>query len=239
MSALRRFRRHTSSHATTWALKKVLLSFIVVGGLSFFTLASTFAVLNSESSNARGSIASGTLTLGNKVNSGTTCFSYTATANSNSTCTALFSNSPLQYPGTASAAVDVTITNQGSIPASALAIYMPSCTAVTSPSAPSPGGGNPCLTGGAMITIDESNAAFTSHSCVYPQTSGTCTFLANTMNALATTKTDSTHMVVLGSGGLAAGASRYFIITMELPSTAANNLQGEAAQFNLTWNLSQ
>jgi hypothetical protein len=239
MSALRQFRQHTRTHATTWALKKVLLSFIVVGALSFFTLASTFAVLNSESSNAGGSITSGTLTLGNLVASGSTCFSYSSTTNSNSGCDAIFPSATLNYPGGTAVSVHVTITNEGSIKGSTLAIYMPSCTAVSSPSAPTPGGGSPCSTGGEMVTITETNSSWASPSCVYPQTSGTCTFLANTLNSLATTKYDSSHMVTLGSGGIAAGASRYFIVAMELPSSAANNLQGEAADFNLTWNLSQ
>ena len=222
----------------TRAMKKVLLSLMVIGSLTFFTVGGTYAVLNSETSNTKSSVASGTLTLGNTVASGTTCFSYTSTTNSNATCDALFTDSTLNYPGTAST-VHVTITNNGTVPASALAIYMPSCTAAASPGAPSPGGGNPCDTNGAMMTIDESNSSFTSHSCVYPQTSGTCSYVNNTLYALATTKYDATHMLTLGTGGLAAGASRYFIIGMELPSTASNSLQGEEAQFDLTWNLSQ
>ena len=117
---------------------------------------------------------------------------------------------------------------------------MPSCTAAATTGAGSlAGGGNPCATGGAMLYISESNSTFTTNSCVWPQTSGTCTFLGNTLNSLATTKNDANHMATLGTTGLAAGASRYFIVGLELPSTAANNLQGESAVFNLTWNLAQ
>ena len=221
----------------TSAIKRVLLSLMVVGGLSFFTLAGTYAVLNSETSNTKSTIASGTLTLGNTVASGSTCFSYSSSSNSNTGCDALFSSASLNYPGVATT-VHVTITNNGTVPASALSIYMPSCATVTSPGAPSPGGGNPCGTGGPMMYIDESNAAFTSHSCVYPTTGGTCSYSANTLYYLAATKNSSTSMYTL-PGTLAAGASRYFIVGMELPATASNAMQGEAAQFDLTWNASQ
>jgi len=218
--------------------KKVLLSAMVIGGLSFFTLANTFAVLNSEGSNTGSTIASGTLTIGNTVGAGTSCFSYTSATNSNASCDALFSSASLAYPGTP-VTVHVTIQNAGTIKASALSIYMPSCTATASPGAPTPGGGNPCSTGGAMMYISESNSTFTTNSCVFPTSSGTCSFIANTVNALATTRNDANHMFTLGTTGLAPGASRYFIVAMQLPSTAANTLQGEEALFKLTWNLSQ
>ena len=225
------------NRTTSRAVKKVLLSMMVVGSLTFFTLAGTYAALNSETANKNATVASGTLVLGNKVASGSTCFSYSATDNSNASCDALFSSAGLNYPGVA-ATVDVTITNNGTVPASSLAVYMPSCTTVASPGAPSPGGGDMCATGGPMMYIDESNSSFTSHSCVYPTTGGTCAFSANTLNYLAAVKNGPTSTYPL-PGTLAAGASRYFIIGMELPSTAANALQGEAAQFDLTWNVSQ
>jgi hypothetical protein len=236
-------RRHRQTHSHTWVVKRVLLSALVVGGLSCFTLASTFALLTAESTNANGSVSSGTLYLGNLPStSSSTCFSYNGTSpstspNSNAACNPL-TGSAVMYPGGSAATAKVAISNPGTVSGNTLALYMPSCAAANTSGAPSPGTGNPCTTGGLELTIAETDASWTPQRCVYPQTSGTCSFLANTLNALATTKNSSTSMYGLGEG-LAAGQTRYFLISMELPSTAANTLQGRAAQFNLTWNLSQ
>jgi hypothetical protein len=219
-------------------VKKVLVSLVVVGAVGCFTITGTYAVLNTETHNARGSIASGTLTFSDKVNAATACLTINGPAspgNVNSTCDPLFTNSTLMYPGTA-ATVHVTIANTGSIDGSALSVYMPSCTMVTSPSAPSPGGGNPCSAGGAMIYIDESNSTFTTHSCVFPTSGGPCAPTANTMAYLSGVANTTATAYSLGTGP-AAGASRYFIIGMELPTTASNTLQGEEALFDLTWHL--
>lgn len=237
--SVRNLWRVAGTGSTTWYLKRVLMSMLVVGGLSMFTFANVFAVFTTETRNTGGTIASGTLTLTGTANA-STCFSYTgasASGNSNSGCAALFTNSTLFYPGDA-ATVNVTITNSGTLNGSSLTVYMPTCTTVSSPSAPSPGGGNACANGGPMVYIDESNSTFTAHSCVYPTVGGTCSYLANTLSYLASQKNSSSTSYAL-PGGIAAGASRYFIIGMKMPTTASNTLQGEAAKFDLTWHLSQ
>lgn len=220
-----------------WHLKKMLISLSVVGAVSCFTITGTFAVLNSETRNARGTISSGTLTFSNKVSTNTACYSYGAgsSANVNANCDSLFQNTTLMYPGTA-ATQRVTITNDGSLAASSLSVFMPSCTAVTSPGAPA-GGGNPCDVGGAQIYIQETDSSFVATSCVYPTTGGTCAFSANTMSYLASVANTASTAYSLGSGP-AAGASRYFVIGMQLPAGASNTLQGEEALFNLTWHIS-
>lgn len=234
---------------STWVVKRVLLSLLVVGGLSCFTLASTYALFNTEVTNANTAVSSGTLYLGNQPStSGTMCFSYNGLSNnSNASCSAL-TGSAVMYPGGSVATANVTITNGGTVPGSTLAVYLPSCSATATSGAPSPGGGNPCGTGGLELEIMETGSSFntancgtvsnTSCNCRLPQTSGTCTLIANSLNTVATTKNSSTSMYGL-TGGLTAGQIRYFVIAMALPSSAANTLQGEAAQFNLTWNLSQ
>jgi hypothetical protein len=221
-----------------WHVKKMLLSLIVVGGLGCFTVTGTFALLNSETQNNRGKISSGTLTFSNKVNTGTACYSYGAgtTGNVNSSCTALFQNTTLMYPGVP-VTQKVTIANDGSIDGRDLSVYMPSCTMVTSPGAPTPGGGNPCA-GGAQIYIQETDSSFiTTPSCVFPTTGGTCLFATDTLAYLASVANTATSAVSLGSGPT-HGAFRYFVIGMQLPSNASNALQGEEALFTLTWRLS-
>ena len=215
--------------------KRVLLSFLVVGGLSMFSLAGTFATLTSESANRSATIQSGSLTLSNLVGSGSTCFSYTSTTNSKS-CDALFSSSTLVYPGQ-SQSVHVTVTNSGTIAGSNLSLYMPTCTAAASPGAPSPGGGNPCASGGPALTISETNSSWASPSCVFPTFGGTCTYTAGTLYFMSTKK-DTSHLYSLNEG-LAVGQTRYFVISLQLPTAAANTLQGEQAQFDLTWLVSQ
>lgn len=248
MRQLNRIRRHARAHSSTWALKRVLLSLLVVGGLSCFTLASTFAVFNTEASNKGASVSSGTLYLVNQPTTGTQCFSYNgASNNSNASCSPL-TGSAVFYPGGSVATANIAITNGGTVPGGTLALYMPSCAATPSASAPHSGGGNPCTTGGFELEIMETDSSFntancgtgsnTACNCRYPQTSGTCTLIANTLSTLATTKNSSSSMWGL-TGGLTAGQTRYFVIAMALPATAANTLQGEAAQFKLTWNLSQ
>lgn len=248
MRRLDPIRRRARNRSNMWVLKRVLLSLIVVGGLSFFTLASTFAVFTTEVTNAHGSVASGTLYLENQPSTTTNiCYSYTATTNLNGSCTAL-TGSANAYPGGPVVTANVAITNGGSLPGSTLALYMPSCSAVTTTGAPHSGGGNPCTTGGLELEIMETGSTFstancgtsmnTSCNCRFPTTSGTCTLYPSTLNTLATTYTSTSSMYGL-TGGLTAGQTRYFVIAMALPSSAANTLQGEAAQFKLTWNLSQ
>lgn len=227
-------------------MKKVLLSFFVIGVLSCFTFASVYAVLNSETQDNRMTIASGTLTFGDTVNTGSTCYTYGtgSSANVNNTCDALFTSATLMYPGT-EADAKVTITNNGSIDGSALSVYMPSCTMVTSPGATAPGGLSPCGSGGAQIYIQETDSSWTPlSSCLYPTSAtqpcigtGGVGWIANTMSYLSSSRNSVGSAWPLGSGP-AAGSSRYFIIGMELPTNASNALQGEEASFNLTWHLS-
>ncbi|HEY8647241.1 MAG TPA: hypothetical protein VIL77_15330 [Gaiellaceae bacterium] len=232
-------RLNSGKRPAMWHLKKMLASLSVVGAVSCFTITGTYAVLSSETRNAGGRISSGTLTFSNKVNVNTACYSYGAgsTGNVNSSCDSLFQNTTLMYPGTA-VTQKVTLKNDGSLDGQALSVYMPTCTAVTSPGAP-PGGGDPCASGGAQIYIEERDSAFSAGSatCVYPVAVGACILSANTMSYLAGVRNTASSAYPLGNGPV-AGASRYFIVGMQLPSGASNALQGEEALFSLTWHLS-
>ena len=224
-------------------LKKIFASLLVIGAMSMLTAGTTFALLTSQTSNAKGTVATGTLTLSNKVNAATACLSYggpASPANVNNACDALFTSATLAYPGVAST-VNVTILNNGTLNSSDLSLYMPTCTKVSTPGAPTPGGADPCATGGALFTVAEAtSSAFTpgTAACKFPAVSASpCTFAAaDSLNTFFTSYGTPGGAFDLGSGP-AAGASRYFIISMELPSTASNSLQGQAAQFGLTWHI--
>lgn len=228
----------SGKRSAMWHLKRVLLSLTLVGAVSCFTITGTFALLNSETQNTRGNISSGTLTFSNKVNTNAACFSYGAgsSGNANTNCDALFVNTTEMYPGTA-ITQKVTITNDGSIDGSTLSVFMPSCTMVATPGAPTPGGGNPCASGGAQIYIQETDSSFTPTNCVFPTTAPTCPFSANTLSYFASVANTTASAFSIGTGP-AAGASRYFLIGMQLPVGASNALQGEQAVFGFTWHLS-
>jgi hypothetical protein len=238
----RRIRRVSGRTSSTWFLKKVFATMLVVGVLSSVTMGTTFALFNSQDGNRLSSVATGTLTLSNKVNTGTACLSSSGPAspgNVNNGCTALFTSATLIYPG-ASSTVNVTILNNGTLNSSDLSVYMPSCTNVPTPGVTTPGGGNPCAAGGAQFSIAEAtSSAFTpsTAACKFPTASALpCSFTADTLNTFATGYFDAPSAFDLGTGP-AAGASRYFIIGMQLPATASNTLQGQAAQFGLTWHI--
>jgi hypothetical protein len=235
-----RVRASSGRTSSTWRMKKILASLIVVGALSSVTATGTFALLTSQESNAGSTVASGTLTFDNKVGSGTACFSYTGPAspgNVNSSCQALLTSSTLNYPGVAIAPVNVTITNDGSLDAADLSVYMPSCTPGATPGAPSPGGADPCATGGAEFYIQETTSSGTPITCWFPSGTTTCAFAANALHVFASNVNSTTSALDLG-GGPAHGQARYFQIGMELPAGASNALQGEEAVFGLTWHIS-
>jgi hypothetical protein len=141
----------------------------------------------------------------------------------------------LNYPGTAAVST-VTLTNDGSLDASDLSVYMPSCTATQTPTAPTPGGGNPCASGGAQFYIQETDSSGANIACRFPSGATNCSFLANSLSTFATNGNTVASALDLGTGP-AHGQSRYFKIGMQLPSTASNTLQGEEALFALTWHL--
>lgn len=232
----RRVRTSSGSSSSTWLLKKILASLIVIGALGSVTVTGTFALLTSQETNARSTIASGTLTFDDTVNSGTDCYSYGGPAspgNVNDSCQALFTSATLNYPG-APATATVKITNNGSI-ASSLSVYMPSCTAGSSPGAPSPGGGNPCGAGGALFYVQETTTAGT--KCWYPSSATACAFTAGyTLQTFVANYNATASALPLG-GGSAPAQVRTFQIGIELPSTASNSLQGEEAVFGLTWHM--
>jgi hypothetical protein len=236
-------------------IKTLLALLITVGGVSSVTVSGTYALLSAQETNGSSTISTGTLTLGNTVNAGTTCFSYGSgsSGNVNNACSPLMTSSTLQYPGGAPATAQVEIKNNGSINASRLTVYMPSCVMGTSPTAAGhANGGNPCVelfTGGTtpaglVLTIEETTAAWASPKCVYPVAlAAACTTdpawaadSGNSFGIFAQYVTTSGSSIDLGSGPK-IDQTRYFKVGVSLPATATNTLQGQMATFALTWHL--
>lgn len=232
----RRVQRSSGRNSSTWLLKKILVSFIVVGALSFMTVGGAFGLLSTEATNRGATVSSGTLTFNNVVNgSATACTSWGtgATGNSNPSCDPLFLGTSQNYPGTPAVAT-VKLTNDGSLDGSNLKVYMTNCTKQATPGAPagSQGGGDPCATGGAQFYVQETDASGTATTCWFPSGSTTCAFVANSLKTFAANSASAG--LDLGAGP-AHGQARYFKIGMQLPSGASNTLQGEEAAFTLNW----
>jgi hypothetical protein len=219
--------------------KKALASMIVVGSMSYLTVAGTFAVMNGDTANRNSSIASGTLTFSNTVGTGTACYSFNGPLNANPNCDALMSSSTLMYPG-ALAQAKVTIANDGSLDPSSLYVYMPSCTQASSPGAPSytSGGANPCGVNGAQFYLQETDSSWNATKCWFPSGTTTCALNANTLYGFSALYPNAGTTLDLGAGPT-NGNSRHFIVGMELPAGASNSLQGQEALFSLTWGFVQ
>jgi hypothetical protein len=227
--------------ASSSTLRKVLLTAIAIGALGSITVQRTYALFGSETQNSSASVGGGTLTFSTTVGGGSACASYggpSSPGNVNTGCAALFTDSAAaeNYPGTPRT-VTVTIRNDGSLDARDLALFMPSCTATPTGDAPAPGGGDPCASGGDELYVQETASDQTTPTrCWYPVTTTTCSFGASGLHAFAAAYTSASSALDLGAGPTAQQA-RYFTIGVQVPTTANNNLQGEAARFLLTWHM--
>jgi hypothetical protein len=209
----------------------------VIGGLGSFTVASTFAVLSSQTANPKTSLSSGTLTFGNKVGAGSTCNSYGAgsTANVNPNCSAIFTATTQVYPGVPSTST-VQIVDNGSLDITDLSIFMPTCSAGATSGAPV-NTGDPCAAGGLMMVVQETNSGGTDTTCWYPAVmAGSCPYVDDTLSLFVGNFPSLPLALSLGAGPV-HGATRYFRIGVELPIGASNTLQGRSATFGLTWHI--
>jgi hypothetical protein len=232
-------------------LKRVLLSLMAIGAASSLSVGGTFAILKSEETNASSTVASGTLTFSNTVGTGTACYSYggpSSPSNQNASCATLFPSPSLLYPGS-TASASLTITNNGSVGIGDLAVYMPTCTSQASPGAGANAhGGDPCsyLTDGVgnpdgpLLRIQETNSVGSPTYCWYPDAAaGACSpsyTQDDWFGIMAQYINTQGGALDLGAGP-AASSSRYFTITVGLPSNADATLQGEEALFSLAWHV--
>lgn len=94
---------------------------------------------------------------------------------------------------------------------------------------------DPCANSGGQFFIQETDLNFANPNCVVPTLGGgACVPAADSLADFASTYNNSISSWDLGAGP-AAGASRYFVVGLQLPASAASALQGQAALFPLTW----
>ena len=233
----------------TRRMKKNLLRIAFLGLLASLAAHGTYAILLSDNSNNGSNVASGTLTLSNTVATGSACLSQNGATNVNKSCDVLLDASTLWYPVSSPmpnsgefSVTNVTIMDTGSLPASKLSLYVPTCTKVTTSGATVVGGTNPCAATGLVMYIQETDASFNPTYCWIPTAApGACT-LSDVADGSFHNFEVTYHTVAtaysLGAGPAAMG-SRYFQIGLAEPADAANGLQGEAAQFSLQWHMDQ
>jgi hypothetical protein len=232
-------RRRTRSRR----VKLALLATMAIGAVGGITVPGVWANFTADAGNMQATAMSGTLTMNMTVDRGSgpgaACASYLGTSNANTSCDAMVVYSPTAelYPGEPKV-TKFALVNTGSLNASDLRLYMPGgCTFVATPDAPAPGGASPCTATGLQLYIQEnSDAVGTPLKCWYPApaTAGACSTWS-TVSSFAI-RTTAALGLTFGAGPNAL-QTRYFQIGVQLPTNAANTLQGEAARFVLAWHL--
>jgi hypothetical protein len=220
-------------------LKGILVAMMVIGAIASFGVPGVWAVFSAETRNVQGTAATGTLTFDLQVGTGARCNTKNGTTNVITGCSAElpWDSAAETYPGVARTA-QVTITNDGSLPASDLSLYIPSlCTTGATPDAPASvvGSGDPCTLD--QFYVQETNSSFAATKCWYPNAGTTCSFSSTlTLSTFYNTFKTANNALSLGSGP-AALQHRYFVIGVLVPSTATNTVQGKVATFDLTWHM--
>jgi predicted ribosomally synthesized peptide with SipW-like signal peptide len=242
----------------TWG--RILLTLMVVGTVAAVGGAGTLASFNATTTNSS-SITTGTIVLGDTVNSGTECLSYglspNITAANTSTCSNVFGLSSVSAePGQPSASgnsATVKVVNKGSLNTTANAagpkgfyLYAPSsCANTATAGEPFNGAGDLCSL--AQIYVQQySDAAFTTaYKCVYGAAVGaTCSGFdsSHTLHALGLAATSASPIFLTDSGGnsaspLISGSAAYFkvFVFFPSPSSSADSYQGVTATLDFTW----
>jgi hypothetical protein len=231
----------TPGTPSRWKYKLVLTG-LVVAALATTTTAATMAAFNAQTTNPTNKFATGSLVLSDTKQGGSACLSTgggNTNTNSNGSCDQLFNLTALKPGDTASA--NLTLQNVGTMAASAFKLFGSACADSDATGETYHGTGSVC--GVMQLTVQQySDAAFTTPSaCVYGAATGsTCNFTdtAKTLGDFATSYTGAGSALTIGSG-LAAGASAYFKLSVQLPSTADNSYQGRQAATSFSWYLNQ
>jgi hypothetical protein len=222
---------------------RITMSIALLLALVGFSASATVANFSAETKNPTNAFATGTLVLSNKVSSNTACLSTaggSTDTNVNNACDTLLSLSA-KKPGDSSSA-NLTLLNAGTLAASALKLYTSACTDANASGETYHGTGSAC--GNVQLTIQQwtSNTFATPSACIYGgvTVANTCDFTdtTKTVGAYATAHTGSVNAQTIGSG-LAASASAYFTVAVQMPSSAGNSFQGRSASVDFTWHIDQ
>ena len=223
--------------------RRLLLTLMVIGGVGSTISAGTFASFNASTTNQTSTVSTGSLVLGHKVNAATACLSTaggTSTDSNDNTagagCTATINNTLVKLGDTSQS--DLTIFNAGSL-AGQLA-YRASTACTTSRNSNLFMGAGDMCSAASMVIQEYTTAARTTptSTCVFPYSSSAACPALGTAGT-APFQLPSVTPQALGPIGAADSGTheRWFVVRMQLPSTASDALQGVRATFALTWSL--
>lgn len=232
--------------------KQYLMLLCVIGLVSVASGSGTFASFSAQTTNPGNTFASGTLFLHDTPNGGTTCTSESATTGPNfninpgdgsngNNCAAFFTNA--SFTGGALTA-HLALNDAGTIPTSDIMFDVPSCS-ITSNQANT---GSSVTFGSAptcaqmYITVQETQSNYTTNVyCAYgTDVSGTCAAPSNTLTLANTNSLQTLLTTGAATATLAAGGTRYYVITVSPGGVASDNtLQNRLLTFGLTWHIDQ
>ena len=232
--------------------RKILISLLALGALAAVG-AGTFASFNAQTTNSSNTFQTGTITLSDKQQNATTCWS-TGTANGQGT----FSNGNVQAcdaivatgnvkPGAATQTTVITVATAGSLTPSGVTLAV-----ACSPSnvaASANGNGNLCAWMGltiqqcsSVVTTATCGVAGVTASCVFPFSAGVaCAATPAVAGGPPPTSGDLTAAVTASPMTLASGslAATSYQISWNLPDSGVagreNPVQGQIATWSLTW----
>jgi hypothetical protein len=204
--------------------KKALALCMVIGVLSLLGSAGSFASFSASTNNSGSSIASGTLTMSNQVNSGTVCLSTGATTgnNANGACSSILALSNVA-PGVWGGTATVTVANTGSINASKMFLFAPFPNGVLSTAI-----GTTPITSLSVSSLEGTIASGDTINISYASGSTNCT-ASQGVAPSTTTTTINLNSCVIPTGGYPVGA---------LVQDTSGNTQGTASPTALSSALS-
>jgi predicted ribosomally synthesized peptide with SipW-like signal peptide len=209
----------------------------------------TFASFDAQVTNPGNTFVAGTLFL-HDTNGTTTCtsesaqsatFNYNPGDGSNGdNCAVLFNGADLSSgPVTA----DLELSNAGTIDASQLKFSVDGCTvgdnSANTGTTTTFGAAPTC--GDLYMTVQETQSDYSTKVwCAYGPGAGTANCGAPDNTATLADPTSLTSLDVDSSPALAAGAARYYVITIDPAGVSSGNqLQNRSVSFGLTWNIAQ
>ena len=219
-----------------------IASNVVVCVLTASLGVAAFTTFNAQATNFGSAFRYGRLVLSETAQTGEACLSTgsgTTDVNVSAVCDRLLDLSPAK-PGD-SAVAKLTLRNAGTLDASRLELFARACTDVVAPGESYGGTGSPCAALRFYVQRWADASFATPAACLYGGADGaTCNFgdETKTLRAFSAAYSSSEMGLAIG-GGLAARASVYITVGVELPSTAGNAYQGRAASFDLGWHLVQ
>jgi predicted ribosomally synthesized peptide with SipW-like signal peptide len=223
-------------------VKQYLMLLTVIGLVSIASGSGTFASFSAQTTNIGNTFAAGTLFLHNTANGGTTCTSESqTTGNFNidpAGCGILFTANLSQGAATA----HLALMNNGSLASTDLLAGVPTCAWSKTNGASPTFISLPTDCSGADVTIQETQSDYTTNVyCGYgPSATQPACDAPDSTSTLEDMKTASQQLLTTtgASTTLAAGATRYYVITVDPSGVGTGNaLQNLKLTFDMSWHI--